>query len=76
MRHAKVIDRIEQALRETPYCPSCGEHTDIVAIGDTILLRCSTIGQPRTGLERILGSVIAPGHVSYPIIEPVDTLAA
>ncbi|HLA15584.1 MAG TPA: hypothetical protein VJZ72_01680 [Candidatus Limnocylindrales bacterium] len=75
MRRSKVVDRIEEALRATPFCP-CGEHTDIVAVDGTIILRCSAIDRPRSRLERLLGSVVAPSHVSHPIIERVDTLAA
>ena len=75
MRRSTMIDRIEEAVRTTPYCP-CGEHTDVVSVDGTIVLRCSAIDRPRSRLERFLGAVVAPGHLSYSIIDRIDTLAA
>lgn len=68
-RREHTVDMVEQAIRSNPYCPNCGEHTEIVRVGNELILRCSAIGHPRTRLERWFGSLIGPEHVSYPILE-------
>jgi hypothetical protein len=75
-RNDHVVDLIELAQRATPYCPACGEHTEIVVLDDAIVLRCSTIGRPRTGLGRFFYGVIGPTHVSEPIVDLAFDFAA
>jgi hypothetical protein len=69
------VDLIERTLRAMPFCPACGQHTEVVEIGQELVLRCSTIGGPRTGIERFLGFV-GRDHVSRPLIEVRSALAA
>ncbi len=76
MRQSTMIDTIEWALRETPYCPQCGEHTDIVDVDGNLVLRCTAIDQPRSRLERIVATIVGPSHVSVPVIERANALAA
>ena len=68
-RNAHVVELIEQAQRATPYCPACGEHTEVVALEGTIVLRCSTIGLPRTGLARLLNDIVGREHIARPIVD-------
>lgn len=71
-----TVDLLERALRAMPFCPGCGEHTDVVEVGSDLVLRCSAIDRPKTGIDRWLGSLVGPAHVAYPIAEVPTAQAA
>ena len=67
MDQSRIVDRIEQAGADRPYC-SCGRHTTAVWREGTVYLECATLGEPRRGLAgRIAGLVT--GHVREAIVD-------
>lgn len=74
MENHQAVERIEDALRTSPFC-SCGSWTVVVADGDRIRLECSTLREQKTILRRLV-SLDFGGHISRTIIEELPTQAA
>jgi hypothetical protein len=64
--HEKVIGRIEDAVREQPFC-ACGEPAVPVAYGRDIWLDCITRTEPKRGFARLLA--FATSHLHRPVVD-------
>ena len=71
---AKAIRIIEDALDADPYCPVCGEHTEIRDVRGTLYLSCPVVETRRGVVARILSVVVA--HIDRPILELTEAPAA
>ena len=63
----RIIDTIERAERETPTCVQCHEPTIVEARGDGMWLVCSSLGEPKSVLRRLITFDPAAWHTSQPI---------
>ncbi len=65
----KVLDRIERAEQETPFC-YCGEPMSPVAKPDGIWIECvSRLNPDESRLGRLRSVLTAGGHTSRQIVE-------
>jgi len=70
-----VLDRIEHAERETPFCP-CGQPTSPAARPDGIWLECVSLRSPAgSRIGRLLSALATPGHTRKMIAETVAQAA-
>ena len=67
MTHQRIVERVEDAMRTSPFCP-CGSWTRVVADGDRIRLECSTLAE-RRGILRRLTSLDFGGHTAWTIVD-------
>jgi hypothetical protein len=59
----QIVDRIERANDERPYCP-CGIHTTPVYRDGIVWLECASLSTRRNGrLARLIADVTQPAHV-------------
>jgi len=58
----KLLERIEDAARTTPFCDQCGRHTVIVEQGGALWLECSSLAQRPSRLRSILTLDFASLH--------------
>ncbi|HEV8282187.1 MAG TPA: hypothetical protein VGQ02_10030 [Candidatus Limnocylindrales bacterium] len=65
----QIVDMIERANDERPFCP-CGMHTTPVWRDGVVWLECATLSKPRKGrLARLIAEVTGPAHVHTRIVE-------
>lgn len=64
-----MIDLIDQAQRDLPYC-ACGRHTTALWRDGAVWLECASLGESREGLgRRIVASLTAPTHTRMRVTE-------
>lgn len=56
--HARMLDRIERALEDHPFCPVCGVPTSIDDEGGRLWLTCSARMTPHTVIERLSAAIL------------------
>jgi hypothetical protein len=66
-QHAHLVDRIETALRDTPFCGACGAHTSIVEREGGLWLSCSQLGAATDGIGGTLKRLVP--HDLRPLVE-------
>ncbi len=74
--HARLIDRIERSLVDTPYCSVCHAPTAIRDRDGRLWLECSTtpVDEP-TGVLARLGAALMP-HPRQLVLDLTEDLAA
>ncbi|HXG39425.1 MAG TPA: hypothetical protein VNJ28_00650 [Candidatus Limnocylindrales bacterium] len=50
----RLVERIERAQRDDPFCPACGEPTAPVARSDALWLECISLCERPSGLAGLL----------------------
>ena len=68
MTSGRALERIEQAMRTTPFCV-CGEPNVPVSHGDDIWLECATRIEPKGILRRLISLDFAVGHTARVIVD-------
>lgn len=69
MHNRQIVDMIERANDDQPYC-HCGRHTTAVWRDGIVWLECSSLTEPKDGrLARLLAAVTAPTHVHEAIVD-------
>lgn len=64
----RVLASIEAAQHDTPFC-ACGAPAVLVGRGRTVWLECSTLGEHRSVLRRLLALDLAAGHTSRLVLD-------
>lgn len=65
----RVLEVLELAQRETPFCGACGSPTLPVARGGSLWLECASAQEDRPFLRRLLSLEFAAGHTRRVILE-------
>jgi hypothetical protein len=69
MNNRKIVDMIERANDEQPFC-ACGRHTTPVWRDGAIWLECASLSEPREHrLAGILAALTAPTHTHRRIVD-------
>lgn len=72
--NAHLLELIERALRDDPFCHTCGSLTTIDDVDGLIWLVCSTANAPRGLLARIGGAIMP--HERHLVVDLTEHLAA
>lgn len=72
--NAHVLELIERALQDDPFCHTCDSPTTIDDIDGRIWLVCSTTHAPRSLLARIGGAILP--HERQLVVDLTEPLAA
>lgn len=72
--NARLLDLIERALDQDPYCPICGAPTAIEDDGGRLLLVCSATMRPGTVLGRLSAALLP--HERRLVVDLSEGLAA
>ncbi len=72
--NAQMLDLVERALDQRPYCPVCGAHTTIEDNDGRLLLVCSATMTP-TGVLGRLSAAMLP-HERQLVVDLREYLAA
>lgn len=78
INHRQVVDAIERANDQRPFC-ECGRHTTPVWRDGTVWLECASLRERHKGrLARIVAALAAPAHVRERIVDvsPVGATTA
>lgn len=69
LNEASLVDRIERAQTDRPYC-GCGGETVISYRAGAMWLECDIVGEPIEGrIQRVWNAISAPEHVRQLIVE-------
>ena len=69
LNELRLVDRIERAHTERPYC-ECGRQTVTTYRDGQMWLECEIVHEPIEGrIQRLWNAVSAPGHVHSVIAE-------
>ena len=72
LNELRLVDRIERAYRDRPFC-ECGRQTMTIYRDGSMWLECQVVQEPRVNrLERLWNAVGAPGHVHQEIAQVPD----
>jgi len=64
---ARLLDLIEAAIHDDPYCPACGAPTDVRPEGDQLWLVCTTEVADEGLLARIRGAFVP--HIRREVLD-------
>jgi hypothetical protein len=64
----RVLASIEAAQHGTPFC-TCGAPTVLVGHARSVWLECSTLGQHRSALRRLLALDLAADHTRRLVVD-------
>ncbi len=65
----QVLDRIEQAQTDTPYCKTCGQPTTIAERDDVLWIECSTLSEPRSPWQSLRRFDFPSFHLRRQVVE-------
>ncbi len=65
----RILERIEDAERDLPFCEQCGRPTTVAERERTLFLECPTVDEPRSLLSSILRLDFASLHTNRLIAE-------
>ena len=68
-----VLELIDRAFEEQPFCEACGEPTILRSDDDSVILECSAIG--RTGIRARIVDFLMP-HTRRVVIDQSENRAA
>lgn len=69
LNEASLVDRIERAHSDRPYC-ECGRETITSYRDGAMWLECQIVGEPAANrLLRLWNEISAPGHIHERIVE-------
>ena len=57
--NARLLDRIERAIHDVPFCSACGAPTRVVEADDGLWLECSAL-EPGGGLIHRISVALVP----------------
>lgn len=63
-----LVDRIEEAVRVTPFCAYCSSPTTVVERDEALWLECWTLENRPTGLRALLTLDFASRHTLREIV--------
>lgn len=63
-----LVDRIEDAVRVTPFCTYCWSPTTVIERDETLWLECSTLENRTIGLRMLLSLDFASRHTLREIV--------
>ena len=72
--NSQLLERVERALDDDPYCPLCGAHTTIEDEGGRLWLVCSATTAPTTVIGRVSAAILP--HERRLIVDLREDLAA
>lgn len=58
--HRTIVDAIERATDDHPFCSTCGAHTDVTEREGTIWLECSSLARSHGNRLRALIASLVP----------------
>ena len=64
----QVLASIEAAQHDTPFC-ACGAPAVLVGRDRSVWLECSTLGEHRSALRRLLALDLAAGHARRLVVD-------
>ncbi|HEV7605467.1 MAG: hypothetical protein QOI37_1802 [Chloroflexota bacterium] len=72
--NSQLLERVEHALDEDPYCPLCGAHTTIEDEDGRLWLVCAATTAPSSVLGRVSAAILP--HERRLIVDLREDLAA
>ena len=63
-----LVERVEDAMRVTPFCRYCWSPTIVVERDEALWLACSTLSEPRGGLRALLTLDFPSRHTQSEIV--------
>jgi hypothetical protein len=64
----ELVERIENAVRVSPFCRYCWSPTTVVERNETLWLDCSTLSERRGGLRALLTLDFPSRHTQREIV--------